>query len=128
MSCPPTRETGIAAPLADNATRVRDLAEEGGVDTGERQERCGPVAFGDVDESRAAGAGAFRDGDAGEVVHDQFGQPQQAGCSGKLVGVVHGELEDRVERQELQSVDVVHPLGAELVDDAAVSVGAVVAV
>ena len=58
---------------------------------------------------------------AGEVVHEQVGQQQQVPGAGELVAVVRGELEDRVERLELDAGDLVQAPVADAVDDVAVA-------
>ncbi len=102
----------VGAQLAEPLARLPQRREELPRQAEPVDERAGPLPGRGVEQPRRRGVGDLRADRPGEPVGEQVGHEQQRAGRGELRGVPRGrQLEDRVERQVLQSGHPVQLLG-----------------
>ena len=94
---------GHTSMLAEQASRGLDGREDGGRDADRLCKIVRPGARGDVEQPGRARVRALADRRASQLVGDELGQHQQPRGPVELGAVVGGELEDRVDRHQLDT-------------------------
>ena len=104
VSWPPTRCTGTPRQLPTCVPGSRIAGSSDGRRSMASSSSRRPVAGGEVEQPGRAGARQLGGDLAGEVVDEQLGEHHDvARRAPSCVAIVGGELEDRVDRQQLQS-------------------------
>ena len=119
---------GDVAPLADERSRTLDGREQPRRDVDGVEQLGRPISGRQVEQPAAAGAGQLGGDLAGQVVGKQLRQHHDVPRPGQGGAVVGSELEDRVDRHQLQAGDLVEPTLSDPLDDVAVAGSALVAV
>ncbi len=112
---------GNPPPRAHLGSRREDGGQARAGESDRSAQLRGPVAGRQVEEPGGAGARALRHDLTGQVRDDEFGEHDDVRGARELLRVVRGQLEDRVDRQELHARQLVEPTLADPLDDAAVA-------